>query len=64
METPKEAAREILSETADRMKTGYHISEMDRRVWALAKAGAALRGIRLSTWIQEAIKEKYGRETK
>ena len=31
METPKEAAREILSETADRMKTSYHITEMDKR---------------------------------
>mgnify|MGYP001558692830 CR=1 FL=1 len=64
METPKEAAHGTLNQTASLMQTGYHISEMDKRIWALAKSGAALRSIRLSTWLMEAIEEKYEREVK
>ena len=41
---------------------GYHIRNFDAKARRLAKAGAAVSGVDIGTWISQAIKEKFNRD--
>ena len=41
---------------------GYHVRNFDAKARRLAKAGAAVAGVPIGTWISQAIKEKFNRD--
>ena len=40
----------------------YHIRALDSEPRRLAKAGAAIAGIPIGSWIAQAVREKYDRD--